>query len=136
MNAKQWLSRARNIDREIDGLMRTRDETKARVLSITQSFTGDIVQSTKDPHKFDRLVELENEIDQRIEELLLVKKEIESGISVLHDARYREVLRMRYLRNMTFEEIAVGIKYSYKQTCRIHGRALLKMEEVLHGKVS
>lgn len=134
MNAKTWLNRARNIDREIDGLIKARDETKERVLSITQKLSGDIVQTTKDPHKFDRLVELENEIDKKIDELLLIKNEIEIGISGLKDGIQREVLRLRYLRNKTFEEIAVSTHYSYKQTCRIHGRALLKMEEVLNGR--
>lgn len=134
MNAKQWLSRARNIDREIDGLMRTRDETRARVMSITQSLTGEVVQSTKDPHKFDRLVELENEIDKRIDELLLVKKEIENGISVLSNGTYRELLRRRYLQGLTFEQIAVEMNYSWRHVCTLHGRALLMMEGVLNGR--
>lgn len=132
MNSKQWLSRAKNIDREIDGLMRARDETKARCLSITQSYTGNIVQSTKDPHKFDSLVELENEIDKRVDELIRVKAETVGKIAKLNDGRYREVLYCRYIEGLTFEEISVRIKYSYKQTCRLHGRALIEMGVILN----
>lgn len=132
MNSKTWLNRARNIDREIDGLIRARDETRAKCMSITQSLSGSIVQSTKDPHKFDRLVELENEIDRRIDELLRVKAEIVLGISKLTDGRMREVLTARYIEGLTFEEISVRIRYSYKQTCRLHGRALMMMEVVVN----
>lgn len=133
MNAKQWLMRARNIDREIDELLNERTEVIARLTSITQKLTGETVQSSKDPHKFDRIVELEFEIDRQIDELVAVKAEIENGISKLTDGRYREILRLRYISGKTFEEIAVHIGYSYKQTCRLHGRALLKMEGIING---
>ena len=132
-NAKQWLMRARNIDREINELLREKEEVRDRVLKITQSYTMDTVQSTKDPHKFDRVVELEMEIDRHIDELVAVKTEILHGIAQLSDGRYREILRLRYLSGKTFEQIAVEIRYSYKQTCRLHGRALLKMEEIING---
>ena len=53
MTAKQILSKGRGIDREINALIRTRDETKDRLTHITQNYDGDGAQSTKDPHKFD-----------------------------------------------------------------------------------
>lgn len=131
MTAKAWLSRARRLDEEIAGLIELRDREKERVLKITQTLSGPVVQTTKDPHKFDRLVEFEAEIDRNIDILVRTKTETNNAIAKLDDGRYREVLRLRYLGNKTFEEIAVAIHYSYKQTCRIHGRALLMMEEVL-----
>ena len=131
-NVKSWLNRARNIDREINHLIEQRDEEWSRVLSITQKLTGDTVQSTKDPHKFDRLVEYEVEIDRQIDELIRVKTEITKAICKLTDGRLRDILRLRYLKGLTFEEIAVEIKYSYKQTCRLHGRALIRMEVIVN----
>ena len=134
-NSKQWLMRARNIDREINELLREKEEVRDRVLKITQSYTGDTVQSTKDPHKFDRVVELEMEIDRNIDELVAVKTEINKGIAQLSDGRYREILRLRYLMGMTFERIAVETNYSWRHVCTLHGRALLKMEEILNGRI-
>lgn len=131
MNVKAWLNRARNIDREIDSLLRERSEMRNMLFSVTSNYEEIVVSGTKDPHKFDRLAELETEIDNQIDNLVSVKAEILRAINKLDDGRFRDVLRLRYLESRTFEQIAVEINYSYKQTCRIHGRALLKMEEVL-----
>lgn len=131
MNVKTWLNRARNIDREIDSLLRERSEMRDMLFSVTSNYEAIVVSGTKDPHKFDRLAILETEIDNQIDNLVSVKTEILRAINKLEDGRFRDVLRLRYLESRTFEQIAVEINYSYKQTCRIHGRALLKIEEVL-----
>lgn len=131
-NVKQWLNRARNIDKEINHLIEQRDEERSRLLSITQKLTGDTVQSSKDPHKFDRLVEYEVEIDRQIDELIRVKTEILKEISKLTDGRYREILRLRYLEGKTFEQIAVEMNYSWRHVCTLHGRALLRMEVIVN----
>lgn len=131
MNVKAWLNRARNIDREIDSLLRERSEMRDMLFSVTSNYEAIVVSGSKDPHKFDRLAILETEIDNQIDNLVSVKAEILRAINKLDDGRFRDVLRLRYLESRTFEQIAVEINYSYKQTCRIHGRALLKIEEAL-----
>lgn len=134
MNIKQWMNRARNIDKEINSLLKQKDEMRDVVLSITSSYDAIVVSGTKEPHKFDRLVVLETEIDSMVDKLVEVKAEILKAINQLEDRRYRDVLRLRYIENMTFEAIAVETNYSYMQTCRLHGRALLKIEDVMNGK--
>ena len=135
-NVKSWLNRARNIDKEINHLIQQRDEEWGRILSTTQKYKGDTVQSTKDPHKFDRLVEYEAEIDRQIDELLAVKTEITKAISKLTDGRYRDILRLRYLKGYTFEQIAVEMNYSWRHVCTLHGRALIRMEVVINDLVN
>lgn len=134
MNAKTWLSRAERIDEEIDELLVARKEMLAKVTKVTQTITGDTVQTTKDPHRFDSVAELDETIFTRVEELGAVKVEILRGINRLKDVRYREVLIGKYVSLETLGQIAVRMHYSWRQVCRIHGRALLKMEEVLNGK--
>ena len=134
MNARQWLLRAKRLDEEIEGLLETRDREKAKVTKITQTLSGSVVQSSKDPHKFDRLVDLEMQIDRAVDELIRVKAEVLAGIMKLEDGRHRKILRARYIDGMTFEEIAVAIKYSWKQTRRLHAAALVKMEELLNAE--
>ena len=125
--------RARDIDREINSLLREKEDVRDKILKVTQSYTGDVVSSTRDPHKFDRVIELEMEIDRQIDELVRVKAEILNAISKLSDGRHREILRLRYIRGMTFESIAVEMGYSWRHVCTLHGRALLKIGEVING---
>lgn len=133
MTAKQWLSRGMNIDQEISALLAVRDEVKARAESVTQVITGDPVQGTKDPHKFDRLVELDDRIDRLVDRLVETRLDIISAISELEDGRLRALLFKRYIEGKRFELIATEMGYSWRQTCRLHGYALVKMEEVING---
>ena len=131
MTAKQFLSRGRWIEREITSLIRTRDETRDRLTHITQSYDGDGAQSTKDPHKFDALVELEDKLDAKIDELYRIKNEILDTIFRLDDPRERMVLKGRYVDMKTWEQIAVEMSYSYMQVTRIHGYALNSVKDVI-----
>ena len=131
--ARAYLNRARNIDHEIDVLLKTEDETRERVMSITQRYDGDGVQSTKDPHKFDKLAELSSLIDQKTDELVSVKAEILEMIGKLPERRQRNVCDSYYLRMKTFEQIAVEENYSYRQVKRIHSKSLLLVDRILNG---
>lgn len=128
MNAQQWLDRARGIDKEINNLLRTRRETRDRLLKITQSYVKDTVSGSKDPHKFDRLVEIESMIDEEIDKQLEVKKEITEAVMKLEDRKQRQVLLSYFVRCVTLERIAVEMKYSYKQIKRIKRDGIAEVE--------
>ena len=131
MTAKQFLSRGRWIEREIQSLMKTRDETKDRLTSITQNYDSDGAQSSKDPHKFDALVELEDKIDRKIGELYQVKNEIFDVIEQLQDSRERIALRVYYIDMKSWEQVAVDLNYTWRQTMRIRKTALERVEQII-----
>lgn len=131
MNARQWLGRARGIDKEINMLLRTKRETRDRLLKITQSYVKDSVSGSKDPHKFDRLIEIEDLIDQKIDEQLEAKKEIAEAVMQIEDRRHRQVLLGYYVRCTTLERIAVEMDYSYKQVKRFHRDGIAEIEKKL-----
>ena len=131
MTAKQFLSRGRWIKREIQSLMKTRDETKDRLTSITQNYDSDGAQSSKDPHKFDALVELEDKIDRKIDELYQVKNEIFDVIEQLQDSRERIALRVYYLDMKSWEQVAVELNYTWRQTMRIRKNALEHIDKII-----
>ena len=131
MNAKQFLSRGRWIEREITSLIRTRDETRDRLMHITQNYDGDGAQTTKDPHKFDSLVELEDKIDELIDRLYATKTEILGVIDKLEDRREFLALKVYYIDMKTWEEVAVEMNYTWRQTMRIRKAALLHVEEIM-----
>lgn len=131
MTAKQFLSRGRWIEREISALMRTRDETRDRLTHITQSYDGDGAQSTKDPHKFDALVELEYKLDERIDALCAAKTEILDTICQLEDSRERLALQLYYIDMKTWEEVCVELHYSWRQTMYIRKQAIKHVDEII-----
>ena len=131
MTAKQFLSRGRWIEREITSLIRTRDETRDRLMHITQNYDGDGAQSTKDPHKFDALVELEYKLDELIDRLYATKTEILGVIDRLEDRREFLALKVYYIDMKTWEEVAVEMNYTWRQTMRIRKAALLHVEEIM-----
>ena len=132
MTAKQWLGRARGINREIVVLSQEKQETMDRLTKITQSYEADGVQMTKDPHKFDRLVELENLIDEKLAEQAMIKTEILAAVYKVKDRRQRLVLIKRYIDGMKWEEIAHELNYSYMHVTRIHGYALQEVQKALY----
>ena len=130
MTAKQFLSRGRWIEREISALMKTRDETRDRLTHITQNYDSDGAQSTKDPHKFDTLLELEDKLDGMIDKLYQTKNEILDAIEKLEDSRERIALRVYYVDMKTWEEVAVALHYSWRQTMYIRKSALKNFEKL------
>ena len=126
---KQCLWRARGIDREIESLRKTIANEYDRITSITAQLSGISVSSTKDPHKFDSLVELEDTINQRVRELEAVKVEILNKINALDDSRYRQVLKLYYVDGYTLEEIAVQMHYSFKHISRLKYEAITAMRD-------
>ncbi len=132
MTAKQYLNRVRRIDKEIAALLRLVQRTRESLETVTQNYDSDGAQSTKNPHKFDRLIELEGLVDQKIDEQIALKTEILTTITKVPDRRQRLVLMEYYVEMKTFEEVAVDVHYSWKQTHRIHARALQAVEKVIN----
>lgn len=133
MTAKQYLNRVRRIDKEIAALLRLVQSTRESLETITQNYNSDGAQSTKNPHKFDRLVELESLVDAKIDEQIALKSEILRTIMKLSDRRQRLVLMEYYVEMKSFEEVSVEIHYSWKQTHRIHAAALKEVERCLNS---
>ena len=131
MTAKEWLNRARTIDDELDALNETRELMIAQLTKSTQTLTGDTVQSTKDPHKFDELGDLAYQIEQAVKSCHRIKTETLAVIQKVDNSALRRLLVLRYLNGKSWESIAVEMNYSWPQIHRLHGRALIAIGEVL-----
>ena len=131
MTAKQYMNQVRRIDKEISALLDMVHRTRESLESITQNYDSDGSQATKDPHKFDRLIELESLVDQKIDEQLKLKAEILNTISKLQDRRMRIILTEYYLNMKTWEQVAVDLPCSYMHVTRLHGYALNEIQKML-----
>lgn len=134
MTTKEWFSRCRRLDKRIESLQQQRREEYERITSVTANLNAEVVDGTKDPHKFDRYAVLDDMIASEIRELLDIKCEVKAVIQKVPDYRYRDVLEKRYISGETWEQIAVEMNYSYMHICRLHGEALKAAEEVIPMK--
>lgn len=77
------------------------------------------------------IVKLDNLIEklkqERFEKIKLMD-DILYHISILENEDEKSVLRLRYIKGVRWEEICGAIGYSWKQTHRIHSRALKKLK--------
>lgn len=133
MTTKQWLSRALRIEEEIEELRTQRREEWMRLTTATQNLTGDTIQSTKDPHKYEHLLELVELYDQLIDKRAKVKTEILTAISKSEKTIYRRILLKKYIEGKTFEVIADEVKMSDRHVKRLHGWALVEMGGIISG---
>lgn len=60
---------------------------------------------------------------ERLEKVHLYS-EIESKIRQMEDDDEQRVLRLRYIKGLKWEKVAVEMKYSWQSTHKIHARAL------------
>lgn len=72
-------------------------------------------------------VDTRERLKQKISELDRKLADIMTLIDLVNDERGRVLLTMRYIRGMRWEDIQREMKYSEKQTKRIHGYALLEI---------
>lgn len=129
------MNRARRIDREISQLLELQQHTRDRLTNITQTLTADIVSGSHDPHRFDKLAELESEINNKIDDLVAVKTEIYRTLCKLPDRNQRLVLIAYYLDMTTWEQIAVNMNYSYQHIMWIRKKAIEEVDALIKDKI-
>ena len=134
MTAKQYLNRVRRIDKEIEALLRLVQRTRESLEAVTKNYDSDGAQSTKNPHRFDRLAELESLVDEKIDEQIQLKADILCTIMELDDRVQRILLMDYYVEMMTWEQVAVDLNYSYMHVTRLHGYALKEVQKILQQK--
>lgn len=78
-----------------------------------------------------RLDEMYNKVRCAQEQATDILTETIDTINSLEDANEREVLIERYILSKQWEDVAKEVGYSWKQTHRIHGNALMNLKEIL-----
>ena len=134
MQVKEFLNKIRHIDMMIDCKCSQIKGLRDRLTSISCPM-DEKVQSTKDPDKFtdpvSKIIELEQEINEDIDNLVELKCEARKSIEQLNDDREKLVLYKRYFENKTFEQISVEMNYSWRRIHQFHSDALMQLE-MLH----
>lgn len=138
MTAKEWLNRGWRIDREIRELERAQKEALNLATRITTGTDGERVGGTKANSSernmvtyADKVTEYTALINKKIAELVGIKTEIIRAVEKVEDSTLRALLIARYANFKTWEQISVELNYSYMHVCRLHGRALIEVRDVI-----
>lgn len=138
MTAKEFLRRARTVDRRVDEAQERVERLRARLeAGRMSSITGMPRGGAKDwTDTADKLIELERRVNERTRELVRWKLMAMDAIDRVEEANLREVLELYYIDGYTWEQVARRMQLDVRWVYRLHGRALLRVkvpEEVSGG---
>ncbi len=145
MQARIYLKQLSALNFKIEQKRKEAGELRTLALSVgSPSTEGDRVSSlsggcSKQHSALERFIDLEKEINEKIDEYVNLKHKIIDEIHKLEDVRYIALLSMHYIpdrrmRTKKLEDIAEimkksnGEEYSYDHIRRLHGEALRAFE--------
>lgn len=132
MGAKEWLERGWKLNDEIDALLEARCKAAELALRATASWAEKVQTSpgnASEEHNIN-LAYLSRKIDEKIDELYLVKTEILTAVGMVENSAYRTLLIERYINFKTWEEIAERMgRSAYWTRTRLHDDALAEIEK-------
>lgn len=128
MTTKEYLAQAFRLDQRINSKLEQVSRLRNMAMKATGSFQAERISGTRQHSPMEsslvKVIDLEYEINDDIDRLVDLKREIIEVVNSVQPAECQLVLEMRYLSFMTWEEIADRMNYSYRQIHRIHGQAL------------
>lgn len=130
MATKEYLSRYRWQNDSINAKLEQVAELRRKAQTVCSGISDGTHSSTPRDRIGEitaRIVDLEREINEDIDRSIDLQREIRAAIATVPDERLRHLLELRYINCLTLEEIARRMDYSYKQICRLHGKALLQI---------
>lgn len=126
--AKEWLNRGRELNSEINSLIKKQQRALEQACNTTSPLQQDKVQSSKGntaESNMIRYADYNDKIKKKVDELHEVKKEILSAISKLDNKVYKTLLTERYIKFSRWEQVAKSINKTCNNTkARLHGLAL------------
>lgn len=132
MTVKEYLSQAYYIDREIDSKIEIMDKLNALAMKTTPTMSDMPGSPNRNIHKTEdiivKIMDLENEITERIDYLVDLKRDIYVLINKVKNPDYRMLLELRYLCFRKWEEIAVEMNMEISWVHKLHKRALSSVD--------
>lgn len=133
MTAKEYLRRIRDAESDLRSAEMDYQRARDDVMNLKAiEYDKDKVSNSHIGDLSDAIAALEKyaeRVNAKWDELVAMREEAKARIGEIADGRYREVLHRRYLQGESWEYIAVGMGYSFRQVTRLHGGALRAIAE-------
>lgn len=138
MTAKEYLGQAHRLDQRIDAKIAQVASLNELATKCTATLTGMPRSSSPSGSTMAdavcKIIDLQEEINQDIDRLVDLKRDIVEIIKAVNNSEYQILLEKRYLCFHTWEQIAVDMHYSGKWILKLHDRALDAVAEIMKAK--
>ena len=129
----RWLSRAYWLRIRITKMQEQRRQMQALAEGVRgMDYSRSITQGGEPQTLLDavaRLVDLDAKIAAEIMKYTAAVDEITAAIRCVEDERLQTLLYLRYVKGERWEQIAVAINYAWRQTHRLHRKAIMIVSE-------
>lgn len=135
-DVKDYLKQYRDAVRRAIAVQDHLAELQSMATRITPTYGGDgggTHQSGDEKlvNAVSKIVEAKNRLSDELETLEATEREIIRTINSIQDSILSKLLYERYINGKTWEQIAVMLNYSWRQTVRLHGVALAAVKDVI-----
>ena len=134
LTAKEYLSQAYRIDIRINSKIKQAQSLRAVAEKAAAVLSHAPLGGTRNNHRMEdvivKMVDLEAEINGDLNRLIDLKREIITVIKNVDAVELQNLLELRYLCFMTWEEIAVELNWSIRQAYYMHGEALREVDKI------
>lgn len=138
MTAKEYLSQAYRLDARINSKVAQVESLNGLATKCTSTLSGMPKNPSGPTSRMEdiivKIIDLQEEINQDIDALVDLKKDIVRRIKAVDDTECQTLLEKRYLCFEQWEQIAVDLGYSIQHTFRLHDRALKKIDVPLEDE--
>lgn len=134
MTTKEYLSRHRHVDKKIKALLTkiaTLKETGTSITSILSDMPRGNTTTDKVGKHVESITELEEEVYQLVDETCRIQAETLRTIMKLQDNVFETILIEYWLNNKKFKQICKIFPFSEVHAKRLHGIALIKLQQIL-----
>lgn len=132
MTVKEFLSQYQEANHQIDAKLEQVHHLRALSTRTTQAFSPDRVDGSAPSDRLSKIiskiVDMEHEVDADIDRLQETKHQVEAAIAGVSPAALRDVLTLKYINGLRWEDIALKLHYTFRHTTRLHRSALKEIE--------
>ena len=119
-----WLKK--NIDNLEERLFLVQTKAQSITASMDKDFITGGAVSDRMAERVAEMADISKTINEQLGKAYKLEKEIEAAIEVL-DEREKYLIRLKYIKCLTWPEVCVEMNYEWAQTHRIHARALNRL---------
>lgn len=134
MTPKKYLEQIQILETKINLKKDQILEERARAQSCTAVMFERVQTSPCEdslPNIINRICEFEKDMDNLIDELIDLKRDIIAKLDRMTNPDHIRILDMKYLKGKNLVEVACELNYSYRQVKRKHGWALEEFKQFM-----